>query len=354
MLKDLGRVLEQGKKLSLYRPEAYDNCYALVRECDDVFASIRKGLKVDEAVDEAADEKGKGKLSVDKTMKLLWIVNKPKVEHWQVWLESLKATVLVQLAVLKYGERISAGDDASVVGLADMLALKAVILADDTARKEYHALVAEGKEVHTDDADKSPALASVQGMNADIVASQSALEDGSVASENAVMNFTCTNKDSAPTDELPPTHTSAAHEPDNLVPSEPSEVRLGDISDLYRSLWTTPDIVEHAIRKVDSVEWEYQRLQENRWYIDNAATSKQTKPPLVILVQRLSQRLNNFNLSEQDKQTILQNVQGHCGHQQVGLRQQLRLGLRSDLEPIKPYSQNYRQKLVRDFRRTLP
>ena len=41
VLKDLGNVLAEGQKTSLYRKEAYESSYAIAKECRTIFDELQ-------------------------------------------------------------------------------------------------------------------------------------------------------------------------------------------------------------------------------------------------------------------------------------------------------------------------
>jgi hypothetical protein len=103
VLKDLARALELGQKAQLFRQNAFDTSLKIISECQTVFKEIEDILKKITKCGNPLD----GNFSLPRGEKILWIFRKGKVEFLRGVLESLKSTILVELAVLNYAVKIS-------------------------------------------------------------------------------------------------------------------------------------------------------------------------------------------------------------------------------------------------------
>ena len=103
VLKDLGRAFERGKHAKLYRSDIYDTSLLIVKECKGVFSEIEEILKKS-SKDGSTIDKG---ISLDRAGKFMWLFRKSRVQLLRGNLESLKSTILVELAVLNYAEKVS-------------------------------------------------------------------------------------------------------------------------------------------------------------------------------------------------------------------------------------------------------
>ena len=90
-------------KSHLYRKDAYETSLLIVTECQSVFDEIQAIVKKSSKDGEYVD----GKVSVDRIGKIMWMFRKSRVQLLRGNLESLKSTILVELAVLNYAEKIS-------------------------------------------------------------------------------------------------------------------------------------------------------------------------------------------------------------------------------------------------------
>ena len=110
MLKDLGKTLGRGQKSKLYRKGAYDTSLLVVKESEGVFREVEEILK--------KSTKNGGPLgpdaSVPRKEKFLWIFRKSRVQLLRGNLESLKSTILLQLAVLNYADKISSSPSYAI------------------------------------------------------------------------------------------------------------------------------------------------------------------------------------------------------------------------------------------------
>lgn len=102
VLKDLGNTLSRGQESRLYREDAYQTSRQIVKECESVFKEIQEILKKSSLDGTNADV-----ITVGRTEKFLWIFRRSRVQLLRANLESLKSTILLQLAVLSYGEKVS-------------------------------------------------------------------------------------------------------------------------------------------------------------------------------------------------------------------------------------------------------
>ena len=103
MLKDLGRAFERGQNAKLCRSEVYNTSLLIVKECKAVFSEIEQVLKKS-SKDGSSIERT---ISLDRVERLMWPFRKPRVQLLRGNLESLKSTILVELAVLNYAEKVS-------------------------------------------------------------------------------------------------------------------------------------------------------------------------------------------------------------------------------------------------------
>lgn len=102
VLKDLGNTLSRGQESRLYREDAYQTSRQIVKECESVFKEIQEILKKSSLDGTNADV-----ITVGRTENFLWIFRRSRVQLLRANLESLKSTILLQLAVLSYGEKVS-------------------------------------------------------------------------------------------------------------------------------------------------------------------------------------------------------------------------------------------------------
>ena len=103
VLKDLGRVFDKGQKSRLYRQDAYATSQTIVKECEGVFNEIKDLLKI-ATKDGAPFDLN---ISLDRISKFMWVFRKQRVQLLRCNLESLKSTILLQLAVLSYADKVS-------------------------------------------------------------------------------------------------------------------------------------------------------------------------------------------------------------------------------------------------------
>ena len=101
VLKDLGNTLQRGQESRLYRDDAYQTGRLIFKECEEVFNNIQQILKKS-GVDEITDT-----ISIGRKEKFLWMFHKSRVQILRGNLESLKSTILLQVAVLSYADTVS-------------------------------------------------------------------------------------------------------------------------------------------------------------------------------------------------------------------------------------------------------
>ena len=89
--------------MKLYRADVYDTSLLIVKECKGVFSEIEEVLKKS-SKDGWTIDKG---ISLDRVGKFMWLFRKSRVQLLRGNLESLKSTILVELAVLNYAEKVS-------------------------------------------------------------------------------------------------------------------------------------------------------------------------------------------------------------------------------------------------------
>ena len=103
VLKDLAKAMEFGQKAQLFRQDAFDTSIKIVDECKRVFTEIEDILKKATK----SDNPLAGKFRLPTGHKIMWIFRKGKVEFFRRLLESLKSTILVELAVLNYAIKVT-------------------------------------------------------------------------------------------------------------------------------------------------------------------------------------------------------------------------------------------------------
>ena len=103
VLKDLGKTLERGEKSRLYRDAAYESSRLIVKECEVVFGEIEDVLRRSSRDGVLQDTH----VSLSKVDKFMWVFRKSRVHLLRGNLESLKSTILLQLAVLGYADKVS-------------------------------------------------------------------------------------------------------------------------------------------------------------------------------------------------------------------------------------------------------
>lgn len=104
VLKDLARALEAGNKTQLFQKNAFDTSIKIAAQCKQVFVEIETLLKKATNCETPLS----GKFRIPTGHKILWIFRKGKVEFFRRLLESLKSTILVELAVLNYAVKVTA------------------------------------------------------------------------------------------------------------------------------------------------------------------------------------------------------------------------------------------------------
>lgn len=97
VLKDLSRALELGSKTNLFREDAFNTSIRIIDECKSVFADIENILKCVSKDNEPLHNR----------IEVLWHFRKGKVDFLRGVLESLKSTILLELAVLNYATKVS-------------------------------------------------------------------------------------------------------------------------------------------------------------------------------------------------------------------------------------------------------
>lgn len=103
MLKDLSRALDLGSKANLFREDAFETSIKIVDECKRVFTDIEAILKRVSKNDAPLHNR----FEVSQLEKILWHFRKGKVDFLRGLLESLKSTILLELAVLNYATKVS-------------------------------------------------------------------------------------------------------------------------------------------------------------------------------------------------------------------------------------------------------
>ena len=103
VLKDLGKTLERGQDLNLYRDAAYESSRLIVKECEEVFGEINDIVKGSSKAGSIQDVN----ISISRVDKFMWVFRKSRVQLLRSNLESLKSTILLQVAVLSYADKVS-------------------------------------------------------------------------------------------------------------------------------------------------------------------------------------------------------------------------------------------------------
>ena len=103
VLKDLGKTLERGQKSRLYRNAAYESSHLIVKECQEVFFEIEGILRKSNKDGGPWD----ANLPLPRIQKFMWVFRKSRVQLLRGNLESLKSTILLQVAVLSYADKVS-------------------------------------------------------------------------------------------------------------------------------------------------------------------------------------------------------------------------------------------------------
>ena len=103
VLKDLGKTFERGQKSMLYKEDAYKTSMLIVEECKGVFHEIHnilENFRGDKASLHAD-------ISLQQSEKFIWLFRKSRVQQLRGNLESLKATIMLQVAILNYASNVS-------------------------------------------------------------------------------------------------------------------------------------------------------------------------------------------------------------------------------------------------------
>ena len=103
VLKGLGDALKKGQESRLYRAEAFNTSLIIVKECKDIFTEIKTIIKRTSKDTFTFDNE----VSLDRAGKIMWLFRRSRIQLLWSNLESLKSTIMVELAVLNYAERVS-------------------------------------------------------------------------------------------------------------------------------------------------------------------------------------------------------------------------------------------------------
>ena len=103
VLKNLGETFERGRESMLYREDAYKTSMVIVEQCKEVFHEIDTTIEKFRGDTTSEDTS----ISLGRTDKVMWIFRKSRIQELGRNLESLKATIQLQVAVLSYADRIS-------------------------------------------------------------------------------------------------------------------------------------------------------------------------------------------------------------------------------------------------------
>jgi hypothetical protein len=95
VLKDLARALDTGRKVNLFRQDAFDTSLEII----EIETILKQATNRDTPL--------AGKFRMPTGHKILWLFKKSKVEFFRRLLDSLKSTILMELAVLNYAMKIT-------------------------------------------------------------------------------------------------------------------------------------------------------------------------------------------------------------------------------------------------------
>ncbi|KAF2692112.1 hypothetical protein K458DRAFT_10128 [Lentithecium fluviatile CBS 122367] len=236
VLKDLAKALEFGQKAQLFRQNAFDTSLKIVEECKRVFTEIEDILKKATK----SDNPLAGKFRMPTGHKILWIFRKGKVDFFRRLLESLKSTILVELAVLNYAIKVTSHLSKDTVDVDELLALKSLVLANETAKQEFqHQAESSGETLDNDDISANGASPRSVPSNPLLIATSTA--GNGLATENASHS-----------------HPRRSSEGVRLAPTSDLIVASGSLP-----YWSQIDRLELAAQKLELAKWEYCRLEEN-------------------------------------------------------------------------------------------
>ena len=111
VLKDLGKTLERGKESRLYKDAAYESSQLIVKECEEVFGMIIAILK--KSTKDGGRSLDADNVSLPPMQKFMWVFRRSRVQLLRGNLESLKSTILLQVAVLSYADKVSSSSYVS-------------------------------------------------------------------------------------------------------------------------------------------------------------------------------------------------------------------------------------------------
>ncbi|MCJ1261043.1 hypothetical protein MMC22_000907 [Lobaria immixta] len=250
VLKDLGNTLSRGQESRLYREDAYQTSRQIVKECESVFKEIQEILKKSSLDGTNADV-----ITVGRTEKFLWIFRRSRVQLLRANLESLKSTILLQLAVLSYGEKVSSSSNP-VSSAEDLLTLESLVLANETTKSAFQDLQATGNmtagptaEDPVDSLAKTSSTISAPKLKSGHIPSQ--IRTGPVGNPQKLQPTSLpfhAKGDQPSRCERPILNTS----PEFMLDQR-----------RYADIWDTVDRLELALRNIDTAKWECERLQKN-------------------------------------------------------------------------------------------
>ena len=125
--------------MKLYRSDVYETSLWIVKECRGVFSEIEEIVKKSSKDGATID----GGISLDRAGRFIWLFRKSRVQLLRGNLESLKSTILVELAVLNYAEKVVSPAVYCSFCLVDHLE------ADDFSRSDHGNVSTDFKESST-------------------------------------------------------------------------------------------------------------------------------------------------------------------------------------------------------------
>lgn len=227
VLKDLGNTLSKGQKSDLYREDAYQAGLDIAKECEGVFQEIQDILN-------KFNKNGGGTSASIRRIDRLGIFRKSRVQLLRGTLEFLKSKILLQVAVLSYAEKVSASSN-STADIDGLLALKSLVLANETTKAAFGELFTKSTEgssqgnpisISEDTRSRAPTLSATSGSQSSATAAPTFLSIAEIL-----------------------------HKSEPAFPPPPSRRRT------YAKVWGTVDRLELALRKVETAEWELERLR---------------------------------------------------------------------------------------------
>ncbi|KAI9786724.1 MAG: hypothetical protein M1816_007865 [Peltula sp. TS41687] len=285
VLKDLGVALEGAKKSRVYRKNAFDTAQMIVKECEDVFQEIQKVS----TKSGNADPPLEAHVSLPTLERLKWVFRKDRVRLLRADLESLKSTILVQLAVMSFAERHERDAKALLVlsEADEVIALKSLVLANETATDDLRELYNEKEDTASEKTEHQwkPGPIAIGG-----VAKRSL---SSTSSDKAVDMSSC-----VPSRQGPVSQANPATEPQNS-PAEHLKAR-------YREIWGQLDQLELALKKLEIARWERERIEWNILVGQTNRMELEWKRTLYVSV--LVKKMKELGIAEDDAAMAIESL----------------------------------------------